>query len=772
MDDYLEPELRGAIFCDPNFVNNFLAADSTRLQTVLGRCEKECDAFTRPEVTKESQLYEPVRRALNTIKQAVDSDPNRNHPSLFDDVHSSPTPSHVPGSEIAMPDLALFDGPTRHWETVRMPVEIKTLPTYLKTGMKQLARDAYVVFANQLHRRHLYGMVVCSWDATFVRFDRSGVLYSKPMDMSGEEFGKGFAGLMMLDDEAFGYDTAFTTRPGRDGRLEYYVDLPAAAFLSVGGSDTASDTSTTRPEASNRPPTLNPPTRRLKVTRTLCHRHVISGRATTVLQLREVLRPGASVELEDTRKGMRGSTPTEREQRLAEGVEVLGMRDYVLKLMWRDSNQKAEGEVLKRLVGIYGVAQYLWHSDVFKACRSPDCARSVDSSCGCCLDQTPDRNNVLVGKDLADLDIKVPEKAKDGGETKYTEVKTDEYLEVCARWTPRVYSRLLTSTVGSPLWKAESPRQLLQAVLDAILGYWYLVNRGLLHRDVSDGNVLILPDGHGYIRREWKDQRTATNMLDPVLAESEELLQGFLVKLNRDPSGMLHDFDLFEIQSGMEAVFFSNSFSEADKGSSTEGASEGGSKRRKPTPPASQPALSAGSFKEKSGEAPTLEPNLTKDVEADKHIDFRVGTPVFMSARVMEVGVGHRYKHHFMDDLESFFWLILWCVAEHVDPGSQPTQNAREFLKAWGQPNLRNISSKKRTLMGYCADEDGYMMEDILESWNNSWAKNPGVVALILELGAYFKHLKRLKILLYTPAGVFSIIVQMILRAIDHSPSV
>ncbi|KAG8680687.1 hypothetical protein FRC08_016105 [Ceratobasidium sp. 394] len=393
----------------------------------------------------------------------------------------------------------------------------------------------------------------------------------------------------------------------------------------------------------------------------------------------------------------------------------------------------------------------------------------MDSACGRCLDKTPDRDRILVAKNL---DIEVPEKAEDGGETKYTEIKTDEYSKVRARWTPRIYCRLLTSTVGSPLWKAESLRQLLQAVLDAILGYWHLVNRGLLHRDISNGNVLILQDGHGYIRRDWKGQRAAQNMLDPMLAESEGLLQDFLVKLNRDPRGMLHDFGLFEIQNGMEAVFFGD-WSSEDEGSGTEGTGERGPKRRKPIPPVSQSALPAGLFEEKSDGAPPLEPSVTKDVEAEKHIDFRLGTPVFMSTRITGMDVGYRYQHHFMDDLESFFWLLLWSVAEHIDHGNQPTQQAEKFLQRWERLSLDCMHDSKFVWMYYCADDDGYRMKNMLASWNNSWAKHPGVVTLILELESYFCKVKRrTKLLTYTPPVVFPTIVEMILRAINYSPSV
>jgi len=180
MDTYLEAELQGAIFCDPNFVKNFLTVDSTRLQTVLDLGEDGRNAFTFPGAMKEPDLYEPILQALNAIKEAVHGGPNQNPPpSLFEDVHSSPIPSHVPDTAGIRPDLVLFNGPTHHWEAVRMPIEVKTQPAYLKTGMKQLARYARAVFANQLHRRHLYGMVVCSWEATFVRLDRSGILYSK-----------------------------------------------------------------------------------------------------------------------------------------------------------------------------------------------------------------------------------------------------------------------------------------------------------------------------------------------------------------------------------------------------------------------------------------------------------------------------------------------------------------------------------------------------------------------------------------------------------------
>ncbi|KAG9087760.1 hypothetical protein FS749_002657 [Ceratobasidium sp. UAMH 11750] len=761
--------MEGAIFCDPNFVNNFLAVDQTRLQTVLDLCEDERDAFVSPGVTQEPQLYGPIRRALNAIQEAVHSGPDRNPPPpFFDDVHSSPIPSHVPDTATVKPDLVLFDGPTRHWENVRMPIEVKTLPTYLKAGMKQLGRYARAVFANQLHRRHLYGMVVCTWQATFVRFDRSGILYSKPIDMSSEEFRKAFAGLMMLDDEAFGYDTAFTTRPGREGRLEYYVDLPAAAFPSSERPETAADTSTATPGPSSQP--YSPPkpsTRRLKVVRTLCHRKSIRGRATIVLRVREVIRPGLSAELEGAREGAKTRSRKKQEQRLSEEVEILGSRDYVLKLMWRDPNKRMEGEVLERLVGIYGVAQYMWHSDVFKACNTAGCAGTIDNSCGNCLDRTPDRDDVLVAKNLADLDIELPEEARDGQETKYTAVKTDVYLKAYAKRTPRIYCRLLMSTVGSSLCTAESPRHLLQAVLDAILGYWRLVNKGLLHRDISDGNVLMLEEDYGYGEREWKVPRATAADLHPALVESEKLLQEVLDKLDRDPTGMLNDFDLFTTHNEMGAAFFGDSTleDESDTG-------ERRSKRRRLNPEA--PSSSSDKGKERESTTPK-ESSLNRVTEADKGacqgIDFRTGTPTFMSIRVLEVGTGTPYQHHFMDDLESFFWLILWCVFEHIDVvGARPTEGAQEMLDTIDQAALSAIANGKRSLLFKCGGT-GRPMRQVLASCGNSWAADLAIVSVVMKLGVYFFNLNLNEASLEPlPHEAFPFFVGVIMDALDKSP--
>ncbi|KAG8783100.1 hypothetical protein FRC12_020093 [Ceratobasidium sp. 428] len=750
------PELRGSLFCDPHFVENYLSVDPTRLEANISRCASELNALRFSSVTRSSKLYELTISILGTINQAVCTNSEEaSIPSVFVSGRAETIPSYEEGADELQPDLVLLDGEILHWENVKMAVEIKPMATHLKSGMRQLAKSASAVFSNQLHRRHQYGTVFCGWEATFVRFDRSGVIYSAPIDIRDQAFCEAFTGLMMLDKEAFGYDTAFTTRPTSNGGLDYYVDLPANAFPSEGRPDIAAKASTAMPRFTGQPNApLNVPIKRLKVVRLLCHRKSICGNGTIVLRVREVIQPGVSNE------GAKGGVKTRVRMKLGEwptkdDVEVLGTRDYVLKLMWRDPNKKVEGEVLERLVGVYGVAQYMWHSDVFKKCDSLGCMMSMDYSCGNCLDKTPSRENLLVAKDLMDLDSEMPEGAGNKT-TQYRQVDTDKFSLAHVQWRPRVYCRLLTSTLGSPLYKAESPRQLLRAILDAIIGYWRLVNMGLLHRDISEGNVLMLREGDGYHRRDWELPRKATSEEDSVLSKSERLLRKVLHDLGRDPVGMLNDFDLSKVHNLMGVSFFGNPSSE--------------NWNFKADPEKISRSTGARS-------APSTTPKESRLNHANKtdkyvyRVDYRAGTPTYMSTRVLKVKLGEQYDHHFVDDLESFFWLILWCVAEHVDaPGAYLTREAQELLESLDRERIDDIAASKVALLANCQADGGYWMWHKLEAFDNSWASDPAIASVIINLGSFFYSifLSRTELLpKCSPDEVFPVVVGIISEALE-----
>ncbi|KAJ1310596.1 hypothetical protein OPQ81_009127 [Rhizoctonia solani] len=372
MDFYPRAEMRGAIFCDPNFVENVLAIREEHqhsLKEKPSRLSGDVQGLLDDSVIVKSCLYEPILRILQSIKEAVDTVRKAHKLGVlggtFHDYHATVIPGDDPDTKLIKPDLVLFEDDVparRRWETLMMPIEVKSKQTYLRVGMMQVSRYARRVFAHQIHRRHLYGMIICKWAATFVRFDRSGIVHSQPIDMLSnlEKFQKAFLGLVMLDRGAFGYDTAFTTEHTPEG-LEYYVDLPAAAFPSsdtgIGTEPTAIYSNSEVTPSSNFPhKSRNIPRRKFKVMERLCHRKTINGRATIVLRLREVRQHIDQSGPESTSADpITHGTCTRFQRAQPTWEEVAGGRDYALKLMWRDPSKPQEEEVLKHLEGEYGV---------------------------------------------------------------------------------------------------------------------------------------------------------------------------------------------------------------------------------------------------------------------------------------------------------------------------------------------------------------------------------------------------------------------------------
>ncbi|CAE6495244.1 unnamed protein product [Rhizoctonia solani] len=805
---YLEDKMRGAIFCDPNFVANFLAIDKEKLHLLekeLSKRLKNTQAMLDDSITAEHQLYGPILGVLRSIKEAADTvRATHNLEALgtnFEDYHATTISGDNPDTQLIKPDLVLFEDDgrdQRRWETLMMPIEVKAKRTYRKVGIKQLTRYARAVFAHQIHRRHLYGMVICKWSATFVRFDRSGIVHSEPIDMlaNPKGFQRAFAGLMMLDRSAFGYDTAFTTEPVPGGRQEYYVDLPDVAFPF---DNTNLAPIYEPPAAADSTPGSNSPiqlsasrqlsTRKFRVMERLCHRKSIHGRATIVLRLREVQNRSEQSESATAQTSRMTRSRTQSQKGQPKWEEVPGGREYVLKLMWRDPNKRQEGEILKHLEGEYGVAQCQWYSNVLlwgASCHEPGAP-----SCDECCDVTPAQAVVRPVKNLEDLDVVVAEE-EEGKEPQYAEVETDDYVgELYTHRMARIYTWVLFSSVGRLLWTAESPCQFLEAVLDSILGYWQVFNRGILHRDISDGNVLIADPGRGYKLRKWKldqeskvrDGQQSTGAQNHPLAESRRLAHETIEQLERDPSGFLSDYDLAATHNGMESELFGRTCASDGNPisliSDTGDTASMGPPMKRPRRDSSSASFnfSIGTGWEKvTSEEPGLSPIIGPNNKAFKQIDFRTGTPTFMSTRILQITIGSRYEHHFMDDLESFFWLILWCVVQHVDLGPDdnennnvPAQRALELLKQLDRADsdFEGLAGAKQLMLTRC--HTGKIKTD-LKDCGNTWAHDPTIVRVILELGDYFFKLTidDSPLSQYVPETVFPQIVGILSEALKE----
>ncbi|KAG6842738.1 hypothetical protein H0H87_010763, partial [Tephrocybe sp. NHM501043] len=70
------------------------------------------------------------------------------------------------------------------------------------------------------------------------------------------------------------------------------------------------------------------------------------------------------------------------------------------------------------------------------------------------------------------------------------------------RITKRFHHRFVTDVIGKPLRCASDSKVLLQAAADAFKAHEQAVKAGVLHRDISDGNVLITESGRG-ILNDW-----------------------------------------------------------------------------------------------------------------------------------------------------------------------------------------------------------------------------------------------------------------------------
>ncbi|CAE6429913.1 unnamed protein product [Rhizoctonia solani] len=720
MDVYIESELHNAIFQDPNFVERFLSGCADKLQDIEEHCcannqHYKCTReWPMPDrVPDEPALYEPILDILNTIKRAVDhlhppspapvTGAPDEPPQLFLDSHKSAIPSDLADTALIKPDLVLFQDSHRHWENVRIPIEVKTSPGLHKAGMKQLSRYARATFAHQLHRRHLYGMIICRTQATFVRFDRAGILYSKPIDLvkDAEMFTRAFASLLMLDRINEGYDPAFTFERDEDGRLIYYIDLPKVAFAKSSRKSALA--------------ARNGHVRRFRVVEILCHRESICGRATIVLRIREELE-----------------------------TETQDPEEYALKIIWRDPERGSEGEILEQIHGRFGLSQSIWHCDVPMPgkCR---CPTPVKERCTTCVDQTVQVNELYVCDKLRDINIKVP-LGGEGQEQQIEHVDTTECRPTSRVRPLRAYSYILMESIGVPLRQAESPRQFLTAVLDAILGYWGAFNLGIMHRDISDGNVLMLDADQEFSRKEWLGPRTCGSRIKgPALIESEAKLRSVLEEIGRrDPTGILSDFDLYAMHSSVS----DHTITPAENPVTTEPSSPRSSrrrleedapsklnsKRRKTNSHAATPVISTPTQgRDRSEEN---EPQAPSQRDKRRLIDFRTGTPAFMSITVLEVDAGTPYHHHFFDDLESFFWLTLWSVAAHLDEGKRcPTHKAQALLNELNQGELDLMSNSKMGILTFYMNRD--KAEERLAGYANEWARDPMFLQVLTNMSAF-----------------------------------
>ncbi|KEP45003.1 putative kinase domain protein [Rhizoctonia solani 123E] len=300
-----------------------------------------------------------------------------------------------------------------------------------------------------------------------------------------------------------------------------------------------------------------------------------------------------------------------------------------------------------------------------------------------------------------------------------------------------------------------------------------------MHRDISDGNVLMLDVEKAFSRKEWLESRVAHSRIqEAALIESEAKLRSIIEEIgHRDPTGMLSDFDLYAIHSSVsEPITTTTTVSPVTTEPTTSRSSrrrfeedaplESASKKRKTNSYTTAPVASAPTEGQDRSEESS--PQTLSQLDKRKLIDFRTGTPAFMSISVLAVKAGMRYHHHYFDDLESFFWLMLWSVCAHLDDGKRhPSPRAQDLLNELNRGELYPMSVSKMGLLTIFMDME--RAEDTLAEYANEWALDPMFLQVLTGMSSLlfrFTSTSGRKRAEGSPGTIFGKVVRIFLDAL------
>ncbi|KAI0729233.1 hypothetical protein C8Q72DRAFT_993433 [Fomitopsis betulina] len=222
-----------------------------------------------------------------------------------------------------------------------------------------------------------------------------------------------------------------------------------------------------------------------------------------------------------------------------------------------------------------------------------------------------------------------------------------------AQLNERSHMRLVVETVGRPLHEFSSTRELVQVIRDAIIGHRQAYRAGIIHRDISNNNVLIY-DGSAFTRK----------------------LRAFI--------GFLIDFDYgFYWKTALKIAGWPE-----DEESWKEFVADFNAKLLfKYRTAATDRQIRADS------------PEDQAKWEAQMKIKERTGTLLFMAIEVLRTCVAHEVHH----DLESFFWLLIWVVFRHT--AHSQSSDCELFLTLFGPQTAAGSAAAKYLFLAHL-DQD------------------------------------------------------------------
>ncbi|EPS93540.1 hypothetical protein FOMPIDRAFT_93727 [Fomitopsis schrenkii] len=188
-------------------------------------------------------------------------------------------------------------------------------------------------------------------------------------------------------------------------------------------------------------------------------------------------------------------------------------------------------------------------------------------------------------------------------------------------YNDRSHMRLVFETVGRPLSQFRSTKELIRSFRDAIYGHRQAYRAGIIHRDISENNIML----------------------------SDDLMSFFI--------GFLLDFDYgFNWKDLLRRAGWE--VSEAAWERYVEEYNRNLPYQARPAPPEVKIPPMGPTKDDMSDEAKAEQ----EEWRARMKIKERTGTLYFMAIEILRSHVAHDVRH----DLESFFWLLLWVILRYT----------------------------------------------------------------------------------------------------------
>ncbi|CAE7224533.1 unnamed protein product [Rhizoctonia solani] len=310
--------------------------------------------------------------------------------------------------------------------------------------------------------------------------------------------------------------------------------------------------------------------------------------------------------------------------------------DAVLKLLWRDPNRFQESPILKQFVGIYGVCQVL-----------DDVNITINDE----PDQVYHRTGLNPG----------PRKDAFG--------RSDGTVDVAGalRDDARTLSALLMQP-GRPLKLAGSIEELKAAFVGAIMGQWAMVNFHVQHRDISIHNILLPLRTQQYESPEW----------DRALKlDADAYVQEFQVP---EWAGIFGDSRGIQYKKVQQLRWKFDP------------------KRRLAMLKRIIELLGPKPYGFISDVDHVNILSLQREEASDLHT-HRTGTLAFMATKLLLAMPGEHVPHSYLHDLESFFWVLLYLIAEHREGDAQLHPTAQGVISDLNTIDRRSLGNNKNSLL-------------------------------------------------------------------------